>query len=76
MHCKHLEELKVAMEEYTAQLKSITINGTMPDGSKPVAMAILKDLLKDSSDCTKDWPQGCLMAQSLKPNKGKDIERP
>ena len=41
MHCKHLEELKVAVEEYTAQLESITINGTMPDDSKPVSMAIL-----------------------------------
>ena len=29
MHCKHLEDLKVAVEEYTAQLESITINGTV-----------------------------------------------
>ena len=48
MHCKHLEELKVAVEQYTAQLESITINGTMPDDSRPVSLAILKNLLKDS----------------------------
>jgi len=28
MNCKHLEELKVAVEEHTAQLESITINAT------------------------------------------------
>ena len=48
MHCKHLEELKDAVEEYTAQLEGITINGTIPDEPKPASMAVLKDLLKDS----------------------------
>ena len=76
MHCKRLEDLKVSVKEYTAQLESITINGTMPGESKPVSMAILKDLLKDSWACTKDLSQGCLMAQSLMPKKVKDIERP
>ena len=76
VHCKHLEELKVAVGEYTAQLESITINGTIPGEPKPVSMAILKDLLKDSWACTKDLSQGCLMAQSLIPKKVKDIERP
>ena len=76
MHCKHLEELKVAMEEYTAQLESITINGTMLDESKPVSMAILKDLSKDSWACAKDLSQACLLAQSLMPKKVKDIEIP
>ena len=54
--------------------KSITINGTMPDDSKLVHMAILKDLLKDSWACTKDLSQACIMAQSLMPKKAKDIE--
>ena len=67
MHCKHLEELKVAMETYTAQLESITINGTMPDDSKPASMAIPKDVFNDSCACTKDLSQACLMAQSLLP---------
>ena len=75
MHCKHLEELKVAMEEYTAQLERITINGTMPDDSKPVSMAILKDLLKDNWACAKDLSQACIMARSLMPKKAKDMER-
>jgi hypothetical protein len=67
MHCIHLEELKVAVEKCSAQLESITINGTMPDDSTPVYMAILKDLLKDSLACTKDLSQACIMAQSLMP---------
>ena len=74
MHCKHLDELKVAMEEYTAQLERITINGTMPDDSKPVPMAILKDRLKENWACTKDLSQTCLMAQSLMSKKVEDIE--
>ena len=69
MHCKHLEELKVAVEQYTAQLESITINGTMPDDSRPVPMAILKNLLKDSWACTKDLSQACIMAQALMPKR-------
>ena len=76
MRGERLEELKVAVEEYTAQLESITINGTMPGEPKPVSMAILKVLLKDGMDCTKDLSQACLMAQSLMPNKVKDIEIP
>ena len=64
------------MEEYIAQLESITINGTITGESKPVPMAILKDLLKDSWGCTNDLSQGCLMAQSLMPKNVKDIERP
>ena len=71
-----MEELNVAVEEYTAQLESITINGRMPDESKPVSMVVLKDLLKDSWACTKDLSQACLMAQSLEPKKVKDIESP
>ena len=76
MHCKHLEDFKVAMEEYTAQLESIAIKGTMPVKSKPVSMAILKDRLKNNWACTKDLSQGCLMAQSLMHKKVKDIEIP
>ena len=62
------------MEQYTAQQTNITINGTIPDDSKPVCMAILKDLLKDNWACTKDLSQACLMAQSLMPKQVKDIE--
>ena len=54
MRCKHMDELKVAMEQYTAQLESITINGARPDDSNLVPMAVLKDLLKASWACTKD----------------------
>ena len=74
MQCTHLEELKVAVEEYTAQLESITFNGTMPDEPKLVSMAILKDLLKDTWACTKDLSQAYLMAQSLMPKNVNDIE--
>ena len=69
MHCKHLEELKVAVEQYTAQLESITINGTMPDDARPVSMAVLKNLLKDSRARTKDLTQACIVAQALMPKK-------
>ena len=69
MRCKHLEELKVAMEKYSAQMESITINGTMPDDSRPVPLAILKKLLKDSWACTKDLSQACIMAQALMPKR-------
>ena len=55
------------MEQYTAHLESITINGTMPDDSRPVSMAVLKDLLKDNWACTKDLSQACTMAQALMP---------
>ena len=54
MHCKHLEEFEVVVENYTAQLENITINGTMPDDSKPVSVAILKDLLKHTWASSKD----------------------
>ena len=75
MHCKAWRSSGFSVEEYTAQLESITINGTMPGESKPVSMAILKDLLKDSWACTKDLSQACLMAQSLMPKKVNDIDR-
>ena len=79
MHCHPLcRPIYIAntwVEECTAQLESITINGTMPDDTKPVYMAILRDLLKDGWECTKDLRQACLMAQSLMSKKVKDIER-
>ena len=57
------------MAEYTAQLESITINCTMPDDSKPVPVAILKDLLKVSWACTKDLSHACILAQALMPKR-------
>ena len=69
MHCKHLDELKVAMEQHTAQLESITMNGTMPDDSGLVSMAILKDLLQESWANTKDLSKACIMAQALMPKR-------
>ena len=68
-HCLNLEELKVAVEGFTAQLESMTINCTMPDDPRPVSMATLKELLKDSWAYTKDLSQACLMAQALMPKK-------
>ena len=53
-HSEHLEELKAAVEKFTGQLESITINGTMPDECRPVSLATLKKLLKDSWAYTKD----------------------
>ena len=47
MQCKHSEELKVAVEKYSPQLESITINGAVPDNSRPVPLAVLKNMLKD-----------------------------
>ena len=41
---------------------------------KPVSMALLKDLLKDSWACAKDLSQACITAQCLMPKKAKDIE--
>jgi len=41
----------------------------MPDDSKSVSIAILKDLLKDSWACTKDLSQACIMAQALMPKR-------
>ena len=57
------------LEQYTAKLESITINGTMPDDSTPVSIAVLKDLLKESWACTKDLSQACIMAQALMPKR-------
>lgn len=68
-HCLNLEELKVAVETSTAQLENITINGTMLDDPKPVSMATLKELLKDSWASTKELSQACLMAQALMSKK-------
>ena len=68
-HCANLEELKAAVEGFTGQLESITINGTMPDETRPVSVATLKELLKDSWSYTKDLSQACLMAQALMPKK-------
>ena len=68
-HCANLEELKAAVEGFTGQLESITINGTMPDDTRPVSVATLKELLKDSWAYTKDLSQACLMAQALMPKK-------
>ena len=67
--CLNLEELKVAVEGFTAQLESITINGTMPNDTRPVSVATLKQLLKDSWAYSKDLSQACLMAQALMPKK-------
>ena len=67
--CQHLEELKVAVENFTAQLESVTINGTLPDDTRPVSMATLKELLKDSWAYTKDLTQALIMAQPLMPKK-------
>ena len=68
-HCLNLEELKAAVEGFTDQLESITINGTMPDDTRPVSVATLKELLKDSWAYTKDLSQACLMAQALMPKR-------
>ena len=64
-----MEELKVAVENFTAQLESVTINGTLPDDTRPVSMATLKELLKDSWAYTKDLTQALIMAQPLMPKK-------
>ena len=69
MHCKSMEELKVAMEKYSAQMESITINCAMPDDSRPVPLAIFKNQLKESWACTKDLSQACIMAQALMPKR-------
>ena len=68
-HCLNLEELKVAVDGFTGQLESITINGTLPDDTRPVSVATLKQLLKDSWAYSKDLSQACLMAQALMPKK-------
>jgi hypothetical protein len=73
-HCQHLEELKAAVENFTAKLESITINGTLPDEDKPVPMATLKELLKDSFAYSKDLSQACIMAQPLMPKKPQQVK--
>ena len=70
-HCQNLEELKVAVESFSAKLENITIDGTLPEETQPVSMAILKDLLKDSWSHSKDLSQACVMAQTLMPKKAQ-----
>ena len=53
------------MEQYTAHLESINIYCKIPDDSRFVPMAVLKDLLKGSWACTKDLSQACIMSQAL-----------
>ena len=71
-HSHHLEELKVAVENFNAKLENITIDGTLPEDSQPVSMATLKELLKDSWAHSKDLSQACIMAQALMPKKPQD----
>ena len=68
-HCANLEELKAAVEGFTGQLEGATINGSMPDDTRPVSVATLKELLKDSWAYTKDLSRACLMAQAYMPKK-------
>ena len=74
-HCQNLEELKAAVEELSAKLENIAIDGTLPGEPQLVSLATLKNLLKDSWAHIRGLSEACIMAQALMPKKaqpGKD----
>ena len=70
-HCQNLEEIKAAVEEFSAKLETIAIDVTLPGDPQPVPLATLKDLLKDSWAHSKDLSQARIMAQALMPKKAQ-----
>ena len=70
-HCQHLEELKAAVEELSAKLENIAIDGTLPGDPQPVSLATLKDLFKDSWAHSKGLSQACVVTHALMPKKAQ-----